>query len=166
MAVRVGGFPRLNRPAPRPIADPSVVTEAAPAPSVQVDDVDVEFDEEGRRILTAPLAPPPRPQPTILHRAPVPRPPKPPVTKARVPDSVPRPAGPPPRIPKPAAPVSTADQTPPRPAIPRPTFPRPPMSAPRTTVSAPARPSVTRPTPPKPTRPVVKTLTPDDIPFD
>ena len=139
MAVRrAGGFPRLNRPTAQPIADSSIVTEAAQAPSVQVDDV--EFDEEGRRILKAPLAPPPRPQPTILPRAPVSRPPQPP--------------------------PPAAAQNPPRPAMPRPPFLRPPMVTPRATVSAPARPAIPRPTPPKPPRPVVKTLTPDDIPFD
>jgi hypothetical protein len=48
---------------------------------------EVEYDEEGRRIMNEPLAPPPRPQPTILHpprpgvKPPTPRPPLPLVPK-------------------------------------------------------------------------------------
>lgn len=163
MAMRPGGFPRISRPAPRPPTTPAAAPDNSATPAIEAGDAE-EYDEEGRRLITAPLAPPPRPQPTILHRAPVPRPPKPMVSKPRVPDSVPRPAGPPPRIPKPSAPV--ANQTPPRPAMPRPTFPRPPTASPRATVSAPVRPSIPRPTPPKPTRPVKQTLNADDIPFD
>ncbi|WP_150104554.1 hypothetical protein [Rhodopseudomonas palustris] len=33
----------------------------------RIDASEVEYDEEDRRILTEPLAPPPRPQPTVLH---------------------------------------------------------------------------------------------------
>ncbi|CUT14531.1 hypothetical protein BF49_5611 [Bradyrhizobium sp.] len=54
---------RFPKPAePKPAAAPS------PAPVLQTVDLDpIEYDEDGRRILTSPLPPPPRPQPTIIE---------------------------------------------------------------------------------------------------
>jgi len=52
----------------------TAVVRRKPAPAVArpatVGAASIEYDEEGRRIMTAPLQPPPRPAPTVLHLPP------------------------------------------------------------------------------------------------
>lgn len=111
--MRADGFPRITRPprpprpvkpstaaapAPAPISRCSLPRPPAPAPRPQapdpveqraqrIDASTVEYDEDDRMILTEPLAPPPRPQPTVLHpprpgvKPPPPTPPRPLVPK-------------------------------------------------------------------------------------
>lgn len=82
--TRTGGLPRINRPPaaakavaravetkpeapPQPVSANSTAMLANP-PAPDFDSTDAEeFDEEGRRYITKPLAPLPRPAPTILH---------------------------------------------------------------------------------------------------
>lgn len=76
--TRVGAFPRLKRPEPKPVAVTAtdvvdVKTEVAAAlPSA----ADAEFDEDGRRLVAAPLASHAFPA-TILHPPPPKDQPKP-----------------------------------------------------------------------------------------
>jgi len=107
--TRPGGFPRIKRPPAAKAADPAVEVKApapegcwpdyeqdtprhdmsldqtfAPASLIEATlDFDPteeeEYDEEGRRLITKPLPPPPRPQPTILHPTPASRAAPPPV---------------------------------------------------------------------------------------
>ena len=193
MAIKIGGFPRLNRPAPP--ATPAAAPENSATPTIEAASVEEDgYDEEGRRLITAPLAPAPRHQPTILHRAPVSRPPKPPAPKARVPDTVPRPLGPPrylddlARLEKAAEAYlnrPTASSFP-RPPVPRPVAPKPKMPSPTpdltestsTALESPERPlerpviQSSRPSFPQTTPPRTMTtkaakgrLTADDIPY-
>jgi hypothetical protein len=81
------GFPRLKKlghpAAPTPQAATATVTQSAdviePTPEVPVSQIstapspapyDAEFDEDGRLLITTPLAPPPRPVPTVLNPTP------------------------------------------------------------------------------------------------
>lgn len=61
------GFPRLKRPEPRRVA---AVTTASPSPSPAIQAEEAEYDEEGRRILSAPLPAPMRREATILYQEP------------------------------------------------------------------------------------------------
>jgi hypothetical protein len=69
MTTRPGGFPRIKRPDPAPAVVPTVETKATPGPASAP--AEAEYDEDDRRIMTGPLAPPPRPKPTIFHPQPV-----------------------------------------------------------------------------------------------
>jgi hypothetical protein len=57
---------RFSRPLPRAAAapKPAAIAPATPLPTVPVESI--EYDEDGRRILTAPLAAPFRPVPTVM----------------------------------------------------------------------------------------------------
>jgi hypothetical protein len=80
MTTMMRGFPRWkkNPAAPTPQAATATVTPSPdviePTPVVPVSQIassrapdETEYDEEGRRIITTPLAPPPRPVPTVLN---------------------------------------------------------------------------------------------------
>jgi len=109
----VGGFP-INKRAPKP---------AQQTPTVAPDDV--EFDDEGRRHITAPLTPAAtRPPPTTSAE------PLPPMPGALRPDALP------PMPPRPVAPTVKREGPlpPPKPATPAPApsgFKRPPPPTPR-----------------------------------
>lgn len=61
--MMIGGFPKRAAP-------PASVKAAEPAPApAPVDAAEPEFDEEGRLLIRAPLAPPPRPA-FVLHPQP------------------------------------------------------------------------------------------------
>jgi hypothetical protein len=154
--TRIGGFPRINRPAspskdaPTAVEAKTVPTSAAapirhglprrappqrqetaplPPDPASVSDVEPEFDEEGRLLIKAPLRSLPR-QVTILN-------------------------------PKPASTVARPPVRPPGSGLlakPRPVF-QPPVR------TAPPPPSGPRPVFRPPARVAKPTLTPDDIPF-
>ncbi|PDT88781.1 hypothetical protein CO669_18645 [Bradyrhizobium sp. Y36] len=121
----VGGFP-INKRAPKPVQQ---------TPTVAPDDV--EFDEEGRRRITAPLTPAAtRPPPTTSARPLLPMP------------GAPRPGALPPMPPRPVAPTVRREGPPP-----------PKAATPATAVK--------RPPPPTPyVRKPAQYLDPETIPFD
>ena len=137
--TRIGGFPRLNRlSSPAKAATPTAV-DAKPVPA-PVSDVEPEFDDEGRLLIKAPIAPLPRRPQTILYPKPVHRVAPPPMRPSGA-SSLPRPVLQPP-------------------SGPRPVF-QPPTAAPQTQISRPSpvfKPPVRRQPGPQP-------LTPDDIPW-
>lgn len=104
----VGGFPVRRVAAPAPVKAQTVDPEA------------VEFDEDGRMVVTTPLAPAPRPQPSFAR-------PLPPMPTAPRPGSLPRPlmapvkpaprVGPPPPAPKAAPPAPVPKRPPPPPYV-------------------------------------------------
>jgi hypothetical protein len=205
------GFPRWNKPTKPAATTPQALAATAPPapdiieppPEVPVDqistassphDYDTEYDEDGRRLISTPLAPPPRPAPTILNPTPgsrmSPRPELRPtgglladhlaqraadaeksagVRRERSAEIRDQPLPPSPRIPAP--PVVMPADTPPAPvksdapaARPRPTGPPPRRVSMNDSLKFPVRRPANRPQQVSSARP--QPLTADDIPFD
>jgi hypothetical protein len=183
--IRPSPFPRRKPPTPAVEASPIVADEAAPVTPADpiVHDDDDGYDEDGRRLLYAPLVPMERPKPTILGLAKqqaqaqlIAAKPPAAIAALRIQISrLPRPAAP--RPPTPASTVSAS--VPPRPSFPRLPVavkrPGPSLPRPQTTAAQPKPPAPKRPpaaplpsqVPPRPaTRPAAQpTLTADDIPY-
>src|SRR5437763_1787671 len=53
-------------------AKAEIVAAPAPAPAPETSDEEIEYDEEGRRLITRPLQPLPKRVPTIMAPPPVP----------------------------------------------------------------------------------------------